>query len=295
MQMKKVYTMIPFCSLGDSECAVRHCYSCDAAKEVKPHPMMVGNDCPVPINCGIDKTDVDAGEDINVWVEYDLPIDPKKVKLICGKGLTFGSMEITNKGTRVEYVIKSGLNALGNRNITVAYNSVARVFNINVRKGYPRIVDTRVSSSSIKVGEKIVVGYVLGRPLEPGDKDPEIMFDTEMFIMTDTPKRSAINDVVYAFTLQSCSREGETKVSISYPGSGGIHTINIYRDPDMEFATEEDIDGLFPELDDEPDIPEPDVPEIPDIPDPPVPTPPEEDDRVYATESDIDALFPELI
>ena len=284
MAMKKVYTMVPFCSINISDCAIKKCYTCDAAKDTKLHPMMVDDDCAIPINCGIDATDIMVGQYFHAWVEYDKPIDPKKIRIICGKGLHYEKFEIANNGTRVECVINSDINSLGNRNITIAYNSIARVFNVNIRKGYPMIIKTNISSPSIKVGERLVVGYVLNRPLETGDTDPSIIYDTEMFDIIDTPKRSAINDCVYAFVLQAKSREGNTSIMLQYPERPAITmAVEIYKDPDIEFATKEDIDGLFPELSDNPEEKPPIDPE-----------PPLGDDVIYATEEDINALFPEL-
>lgn len=285
MPMKKVYTMVPFCSINVSECAIKKCFTCDAAKDIKLHPMMVDGDTPVPINCGIDSQDIMVGEYFNLWVEYDKPIDTKKVRIICGRGLTYETFELSNRGTRVECAVKADINAIGNRNITISYNSVTRVFNVNIRKGYPMIIKTNISSPSIKVGEKLVVGYVLNRPLEAGDTDPTIVYDTEMFELIDTPKRSPINDCVYVFTLQAKSRDGDTSILLQYPERPEISiSVNIYRDPDVEFATKEDIDGLFPELSDKPE-------EIPPID----PEPPLGDDVIYATEEDINSLFPELM
>lgn len=303
--MKKVYTQIPICSLGQTPSGIKDCAVCEYGTKYEIRPINVAESFPIPVSATIDKTTVYAGDPVTITIEFDNYVDLDDISTKLSAGLDIESIEkITNK--IIQVTVNTDVDNLGNKNIGIIYEYIARYFNINVIESYPKILEIKCSPERIRQGENTIVKIILNRELKHNEEFPSIIINTEAFEIIEEFETMNIAPTVIRGVLSAKLIGGDFEVGAKFPDSTIVTTPLIIESPErIIWATEEDIDGLFPEISEEdntPEIPE-DSPIVSSVKARPMMfsaqravTPKEEnnDGTVWATEEDIDGLFPEL-
>lgn len=285
MRFKKTYTMIPKCSLGlvTSNGCGHPCSKCDAATQSDIKVVQVPDDQPVIVSAYLNKEIVYTEDTIVATVEFDKPINRDKMLIECSYGvITTDVQNNYNDNKRFNIIFTTTADSLGKKNICIGYQGINRYFHINIIKPLPKIMEVDLSPMSVKHGENITVTINMNRELEVNEPYPQLIIDTNAFDLITDIKPLAITKAALRCVIQAKGEPGVYKVVAQYPGQGIVeNTITIEKADSIEWATKEDIDGLFPELD--PDggviVPDPDQPPLL---------------VEWADEEDIDALFPEL-
>lgn len=285
MEFKKTYTMVPKCSLGlfsSSGCG-HPCSQCDASTQSEVIVTQVPHNQPVIVSAHLNKEQFYSGEVIVATVEFDRPVDRNKILIECSYGIITTS--INNEygdDMRFTILLNVGQDALGKKNICIGYKGVNRYFHISVIKPLPKIMEVELSPMSVSHGENVVVTIKINRELERDEPFPQLVIDNSAFDLIEDLKPLAITKAAIRGVVQAKGEPGVYRVLAQYPGQPQVvSSITIEKPDEIEWATKEDIDALFPELNDDGGVivPDPDLPPLV---------------VEWATEEDIDALFPEL-
>lgn len=250
MAYKRVLTMVPECSIGETQYCVKDCSICELAKIDKVVEILVPDDTPIPIQASINEEKIFAYDQATVTITYDRPISQDLLSVKVSGGLKVVSTNIIN-GNTVEAIISgddSGI--IGLRRISVQYANITRILSLTVLESFPIIKDFYASNTKLKLGDTIRLDINLNRALKFNEPLPKVDYDTNAFeLIQDLTVSKTVPTNLYML-LQA--KVGRSKTTIS-TGFEPIHEHKILisiTDDEMVFATKEDIDYLFPELND---------------------------------------------
>lgn len=285
MRFKKTYTMIPKCSLGlvTSNGCGHPCSKCDAATKSDIKVLQVPDDQPVIVSAFLDKEIIYTEDTVIATVEFDKPINKDEMLIECSYGIVTTAVQNNyNDNKRFNIIFSTTGDSLGKKNICIGYKGINRYFHVNIIKPLPKIMEVDLSPASLLHGGNVIITINMNRELEVNEPYPTLIIDTNAFDIIEEMKPLAITRAALRCVIQAKGEPGVYTVIAQYPGQEAItNKITIEEEDRVEWATKEDIDGLFPELD--PDggviVPDPDQPPIL---------------VEWADEEDIDALFPEL-
>lgn len=287
MNYKKTHTQLPKCGLTNvNACGVKNCNSCDSATEVTTRIVQVPTDQPVIIDMRTDKEMYELGEMFVVTVVFDKPVNKFQLVAAMTAGISIYDIE-SEKPVDTTFKFTFIATSLGNKNISIGYKGINRIINIKAIDTQLRIRNMCAEPTTVEAGDNVMITVILSRALKPGETVPDLMVDTAGFDIISELTMLPLIENSYRATLQAKSEVGTYNIQSYYEHhSDEVFSVSVtIDDPEnVEYATEEDIDTLFPELH-------------------PVTPPTEENKRVravedeedeYATEEDIDSLFPEL-
>lgn len=282
MNLKKTFTMVPECSLGESFRCNKICDCCDKATKIKYGIVQVPDNIPIPISFSIDKDSLYSGEHTYIRITYDKIIEIEKLKVVLGQGLKLIDTKYDRDRCNIVVEIEATEEHFGLVNATVSYKGISRLFQIKVALSLPKVVDISLKPESVRIGEPVLVNIILNRVLRPGEPTPEVKLEENEVSLTQPLKINGLSKEVYNCTITPIIETGYSKVEVIFDGKViGSALLTIYEDEEFAWATKEDIDALFPELDDDGGVIVPDPDQPPLIVE-------------WADEEDIDALFPEL-
>ena len=282
MNLKKTFTMVPGCSLGETFHCNKMCSCCDKATEIKYGIVQAPENIPIPISFSIDKDSLYSGEHTFIRITYDKPIDINIIKVVLGKGLNLVESRYDKDRCNIVVEIIATEEFFGLVNATVSYKGITRLFQVKVALSLPKVIDISLKPDRVRIGEPVLVNIILNRTLRHGEPTPEVILEEDEVSLTQPLSVNALSKEVYNCTITPIIETGYSNIQVKFDDQIiGSAMLTIYEDEELNWASKEDIDALFPELNDDGGVivPDPDLPPL--IVD-------------WATEEDIDALFPEL-
>lgn len=250
MAYKRVLTMVPECSINETKYCVKDCLICELAKIDKVIDIIVPTDTPIPIQASIDKDKMFVYEQATVTITYDKPISQSLLNVKVSDGLRVVNTTIINGNTAKVIISGDDSGIVGLRRISVQYANVTRIFSLTILESYPIIKDFRVSDESVRLGDTIRVDINLNRKLKYNEPLPKIKYDNTIFeLIQDLTVSNTVPTNLYML-LQVKIERGVTTISTGFESFNEHKILISITDDEMIFATKEDIDYLFPELDD---------------------------------------------
>lgn len=250
MAYKRVLTMVPECSIGETQYCVKDCSICELAKIDKVVEILVPDDTPIPIQASIDKDKIFAYNQATVTITYDRPISQELLSVKVSGGLKVVSTNIINDNT-VEAIISgddSGI--VGLRRVSVQYANITRIFSLTALESFPIIKDFYASNTSLKLGDTIRLDINLNRALKFNEPMPKVDYDSNAFELIQELTISKTMPTILYMLLQAKVGRSKTTISTGFEPNNEHKILISITDDEMVFATKEDIDYLFPELND---------------------------------------------
>lgn len=283
MNLKKTYTMVPECSLGETFNCNKNCSCCDKATKIKYGIVQVPENIPIPLTATIDNDFLYSGEHTHIRISYDKPIDIKRLKVTVGPGLKVEEIRYDKDTLHAVVKISGTEERVGLVNAAVTYAGITRLFQVKVAIAPPEILEVALKPARVRIGEPVLVNIILNRVLRYDESAPTLTLEEDKVSLTQPIKINGIAKEVYNCTITPIIEVGFAKIGVKFEnGNTKYVTLEVYEDEELLWATKEDIDALFPELDNDGGV------IVPDPDQPPLVV-------EWADEEDIDALFPELM
>lgn len=272
MTYRQVFTVIPECSLGytDQYCT-KDCKSCDKAKFTKLITVPYPSDMAYFTSVAIDKNVISLGEVARVTIKMDKPIDINYLA-ITGTFLKVSNITVIDPHTVTAIVTSDGSGNTGDTNVIVTYSNIVRSLKLRLVAGQLKVLSFKASDDDISEFSNVRLDMMLSRPLLPSEDLPVIEYDKEAFELASDITANSIAPSNLFLVLQSRDKLGLHTISAVFKDdpSKVYETYVTVSSQEIDYATKEDIDALFPEVENH------------DI------------GSIWATRADIDSLFYEL-
>lgn len=272
MTYRQVFTVIPECSLGytDQYCT-KDCKHCDKAKFTKLITVPYPSDMAYFTSVTIDKNKMSLGDIAKVTIKMDKPIDTKYLA-ITGTFLKVSNITVIDPHTVTAIVTSDGSGNTGDTNVIVTYANIVRSLKLTLVAGELKVLSFKASDDDIHEFANVRIDMILNRPLMSGEDFPVLTFDLEAFEVVTQIKANSIAPSNLFAVLQSKDKLGLHTVRAKFKDdpSKVYETYVTVSSQELDYATKEDIDALFPEVENH------------DI------------GSIWATRADIDSLFYEL-
>lgn len=272
MTYRRVFTVIPECSLGytDQYCT-KDCKSCDKANFSKLITVPYPSDMAYFTSVTIDKNKMSLGDTAKVTIKMDKPIDINYLA-ITGTFLKVSNITVINPHTVTANVTSDGSGNTGDTNVIVTYSNIVRSLKLTLVAGELKVLSFKASDDDINEFSNVRLDLILSRPLLPTEDIPIIEYDKEAFELASDITANSIAPANLFMILQSRDKLGfyTMKAKFKDDPSKVYETYVTVSSQELDYATKEDIDALFPEVENH------------DI------------GSIWATRADIDSLFYEL-
>lgn len=247
MKLKKVVTVIPACSLGETLICNKDCKICDKASYDKVSTVMVPENQSNFISISASKDTVSNGETVDIVCVFDGPISIDDIIESQPSGMiVLNRMRISDDSICIRYKCTE-LN-ICKKNIVITYKGISRCVIINVEIHKAILESFHVSDNTIKIGDVIRLDLNLNRTLRENEPLPTVKYDSNAFELIQELQPSKTMPENIFCLLQAKIDKGFYGID-AYISDNDIKTEYVTISPqDLIYATEEDIDYLFPEL-----------------------------------------------
>lgn len=250
MAYKRVLTMVPECSIVETQHCTKECLICELAKIDKVVEILVPSDTPIPIQASIDKDKIFVYDQATITVTYDKPVSQDLLSVKVSGGLRVVSTNIVNGNTVKVVVSGDDSGIVGLRRISIQYANITRIFSLTILESYPIIKGFHASDTSAKLGDTIRLDINLNRALKFNEPMPKVKYDSNVFeLIQDLTVSKTVPTNLYLL-LQVKVERSVTTISTGFESFNEHKILISITDDEMIFATKEDIDYLFPELND---------------------------------------------
>lgn len=250
MSFRKVYTVIPKCSIGQTQYCTQDCTRCDKASFDNIIQITIPDDTAYFVSVSADKDKMRIDEIVSVNVVMDRPIDPTLLEVYTTNGLKVVDQAIYDQNTAKIQLTGDGSGKTGIMNIVVKYAGITRIVRVTLVETFARIIDFKTSSNSIQLGNTIRLDISLNRPLRNDEELPVVKYENMAFELLQDVSISKTNPLNLFMLLQAKVENGVYSITAHFGGDKEPYPeVCVTVSPqEIVYATDEDIDFLFPEL-----------------------------------------------
>ncbi len=250
MVFRKAYTVIPKCSIGQTQYCTQDCSICDKANFDDIIQIPIPDTTAYFVSADIDKNKIRIDEVVTVTIVMDRSIDPALLEVYTTSGIKVISQNIINHNSAEIKLTGDGSGRTGIMNIVVKYAGITRVLRTTLVETFARIVGFTSSSADIQLGNTIRLDISLNRPLKDGEPLPIVKYEQRAFELLYDVSISKTNPLNVFMLLQAKVDSGFYTITANFDGDEEPYPeVCVTISPqEIVYATDEDIYFLFPEL-----------------------------------------------